>query len=88
MRKIYNFVDFINEELKNPSTFNFDKGEKGDKEHDRLASKKKDGHSWSKKTKKHGDKSMTQIFNCKCGYEKTVENDENKKVAVTYKKNK
>ena len=31
---------------------------------------------------------MTQIFNCKCGYEKTVENDENKKVAVTYKKNK
>ena len=85
---ITNFGEFINEEYKLPTTYKFSsaKSEKDDKEHDRLASKEKDGHKWSKSVKKHGDKSKTENLKCKCGYTKKVENDENKAVIITYTK--
>ena len=88
MKNIFNFNDFfVNEELtKLPATYNFAKSETEDKKHDRLASKKKDNHTWKKSTAKHGEKSMTQKFECPCGYKKSVENDENKKVKITYSK--
>lgn len=90
MKNIFNFDDYIlNEELKKtPSTYSFTSNEAEDKKHDRLASKKKDGHAWKKSTKKHGKESITQVQTCQCGYEKTVENDENKNVKISYKKKK
>jgi hypothetical protein len=88
MKNIFNFVDFINEELtKLPTTYKFTKSEKEDKEHNRLASKKKDGHAWKKAgSKKEGKASMTQNFTCKCGYKKIVVNNEGKDIVVTYSK--
>ncbi len=81
------FEDFVNEEVsKLPTTYKFAKGESEDKNHDRLASKEKDGHSWKRSTTKHGEKSMTQKYTCRCGYGKVVVNDENKNVTITYTK--
>lgn len=86
MKNVFNFTDFVNEELKKlPTTYNF-KSEVEDKKHDRLASKKKDGHSWKKTVSKHGKDSKTENFTCECGYKKKVENDENKNVTITYSK--
>ncbi len=83
-----NFVEFITEELKKtPSLYHFTKDQKADKEHNRLASKNKDGHSWKKNgTKKSGKASISQNFSCSCGYKKEVVNDENEKVTITYSK--
>lgn len=88
MKNIFNFDDFVNEELtKLPTTYKFTSDESKDKEHNRLASKKKDDHAWKKSgSKKHGKESKTDNFTCKCGYTKKVENDENKTVTVTYSK--
>jgi hypothetical protein len=82
------FDEYINEELKKtPSVYKFTKDQSEDKEHNRLASKGKDGHLWKKKgTKKHGEKSITQNYFCECGYKKEVANDENQKVTITYHK--
>jgi hypothetical protein len=80
------FDEYINEELKKtPSVYKFTKDQAGDREHNRLASKGKDGHSWKKEgTKKHGKASITKKYSCECGYRKEVDNDENQKVTVTY----
>lgn len=88
MTNIFSFEDFTNEELtKIPATKKFTKNESEDKKHDRLASKKKDGHEWKKSTKKKfGKESISQKHKCQCGYEKDVVNDENKNVTVTYSK--
>lgn len=88
MKNIFNFEDFITEELRKlPTTYNFSKtGEAEDKKHDRLAAKKKDDHQWKKKATKHGKESKTENFTCECGYKKTVVNDENKNVTITYSK--
>ena len=88
MKNIFSFVDFINEELtKTPTTYKFTKNEAGDKEHNKLASKEKDGHKWKRKEKKkHGKESISQKFTCECGYGKDVVNDENKNVTITYTK--
>lgn len=87
MKNVFNFADFITEELRKlPTTYNFTKTEAEDKKHDRLAAKKKDGHAWKKKTSKHGKESKTEKFTCECGYGKTVVNDENKNVTITYTK--
>lgn len=86
MKYVFTLEDFLNEELKKlPTTYNFSKaGESEDKKHDRLAAKKKDDHSWKKSSKKHGKESKTEVFTCKCGCKKTVVNDENKNVTISY----
>lgn len=83
-----NMDEFLTEELKKlPTTYKYTSKEAEDKQHDRLAAKKKDGHSWKGGSKKkHGKESITQSFTCKCGYGKKVENDENQKVTITYTK--
>jgi hypothetical protein len=88
MKNIFNFFDFINEELKKtPTEYKFTSKETEDKKHDRLASKKKDGHAWKASVKKkHGKESITQNYSCECGYKKVVVNDENNKVTITYSK--
>ena len=88
MNFVFNFGDFINEELtKLPTTYKFSKSESEDKKHDRLAAKKKDGHHWKKDgSKKYGKESMDQSYKCDCGYKKKVVNDENKNITVTYSK--
>jgi hypothetical protein len=88
MKNVFNFEDFVNEELKKlPTTYNFSKsGEVEDKKHDRLAAKNKDDHKWKKNVSKHGTESKTEKFTCACGYKKTVVNDENKNVTITYSK--
>lgn len=92
MKYIFNIEEFLNEELRNlgaQTTYHFTKNEDEDKKHNRLASKKKDGHEWKKSGKeKSGKESLKQKFTCKCGYTKTVDNDENKKVNITYTKGK
>mgnify|MGYP000889436345 FL=1 len=93
MEFVYNFTDFINEELtKLPSTYNFSKGktsEKADQNHNRLASKKDDGHEW-KKFSVRGQSKSVKTYRCKCGYEKKVEltrvGDKDKSVSITYSK--
>lgn len=87
MKNIFKFAEFITEELKKlPTTYKFTKDESSDKKHDRLAAKKKDGHSWKKNVSKHGKESKTETYTCECGYKKCVENDENKNVTITYTK--
>ena len=58
MKNVFNFNEFITEELRKlPTTYNFSKaGEAEDKKHDRLAAKKKDDHQWKKKANKHAKK--------------------------------
>lgn len=84
MKKISNFEEFVNEEF--VGTFKFTKDRAGDKEHDRLAAKDKEGHSWKKAgTKKDGKGTTTKNFSCKCGYKKNVVVDEEKKsTVITY----
>jgi hypothetical protein len=88
MKNIFSFEDFvINEEFnKLPTTYKYTKNEAEDKEHNKLASKEKDGHKWKSSKKKHGKESITQKFACECGYGKEVVNDENKSVTITYTK--
>lgn len=82
------FNEFVNEELKKiPATYNHTDKKEEDREHNRLASKKKDGHEWKRHgTTKSGNKSITKKFTCPCGYQKQVVNDENEKVTITYTK--
>ena len=86
MKNIFNFEDFILEEIE--AEYKFTKSEKADREHNKLARKKEDGHEWKKKVKKSGESSMLQTYTCPCGYKKVVDKDEDKKVTITYSKGK
>jgi len=88
LNNIFSFDDFINEELtKTPATYEFTKNKKEDTDHDKLASKEKDGHKWKKSVKKKfGKESISQKYTCDCGYGKDVINDENKNITVKYSK--
>lgn len=84
------FDDYITEELtKLPSTYKYTAKESEDKKHNRLASKKDDGHEWKKFSVKGQSKSV-KTWKCKCGYEKktelTREGDKDKSVKITYTK--
>jgi len=90
MKFVFNFADYITEELKKtPSTYKYTTKESEDKKHNRLASKKDDGHEWKKVSVKGQPKSLKN-FKCKCGYEKKVEltreGDTDKGVKITYTK--
>jgi hypothetical protein len=85
MKNIFKFNEFINEEF--VADYKFTKDEAGDKKHDRLASKEKDGHKWKRSGTTKEPKSMTKNFKCECGYKKTTSVDEkDKKTTVTYSK--
>ncbi len=90
MKFVFNFTDYITEELKKiPSTYKYTTKEAEDKKHNRLASKKDDGHEWKKFSVK-GQPKSTKTFRCKCGYEKKTEvareGDVDKSVKITYTK--
>lgn len=85
MKNIFNYKEFIKEEF--VADYKFTKDKEGDKKHDRLASKEKDGHKWKGAgNKKNGD-NLVKNFKCECGYKKSSSIDEKgKKTVVTYSK--
>jgi len=87
MKHLNNYEEFILEKSNIPTSYEFTSKKAEDQVHNRLASKEDDGHKWEKNgDKKTGKASRVQKFKCKCGYTKTITNDEGKSVVVKYGK--
>ena len=88
MNHLNDFYDFIFEKSNLPTTYTYTKNQGLDKEHEAACRDKDDSsHEWKKDgDSKTGKASRVQKFKCKCGYKKTITNDEGKSLTIKYSK--